>query len=117
MPFQKTPSPLTKSSTYKEYKTPSEGTNLTCECGWKGPLRETTQCREYTREGARTADLFCCKRCLKILTGTWSDPPIPMSSQIDIAFWNHIRAKFASEKPTPYLDPEDDNQHPATYDY
>ena len=80
---------LEKSETYKEGSSLTSGSNLSCQCGWKGPFLETAELRFHNRKGDRLSTLYLCRKSMHILADITHDPPIPFDEQREAADRRH----------------------------
>lgn len=76
---------LKKSLTYKEGNELTGGSNMRCQCGWKGPFLECTELRFHNRVGDRLSTLYLCRKSMHILAGISHNPPISFEDQREFA--------------------------------
>lgn len=75
---------LVKSLTYKDYEDLTGGSNLSCQCGWKGPFLETAVLQFQNRKGDRLSTLYLCRKSLHILASVIHNPPIAFEEQREV---------------------------------
>lgn len=76
---------LEKSLTFKDAADLTEGSNVKCQCGWRGIFKETAELRFYNGGGDRTSTLYLCRKTLHILAAVTHDPPIAWEQQLEVA--------------------------------
>lgn len=78
-----------KSATYVDAMDLTPGSNMKCQCGWRGPFLETPELRFHNRNGDRLTTYYLCRKSLHILAGISHIPPVSYEDQREAADKRH----------------------------